>query len=225
VTIAVIIPALNEAAEIATCIGGARAADEIVVVDGGSADETVAVAEAAGARVIAETGGRGLQQNAGAAATEADVLLFLHADTRLPGGWADIVKDTLGDEAVALGAFSLSIGDAGPAERLVARGANLRSRLFHRPYGDQALFMRRKTFDTLGGFTPLPIMEDLDLVERAALQGRIVTRSEAVVTSARRWQRVGPLRTTAINQAMLIGRALGLSPDRLAVLYRGARRP
>lgn len=219
--IAVVIPTLNEAASIAATLGPALAeADEVVVADGGSGDATREIAAAAGAKVLSVTGGRAAQQNAGAAAATADALLFLHADTRLPTGWAAAVRAALADPDTALGAFRLAIEGATPSERLMAAGANARSRGWGVPYGDQALFLRRSTFDALGGFAPLPIMEDWELARRTRRLGRIHLLDAAVVTSPRRWRKLGAWRTWGRNQLMLIGWRLGIAPDRLAAYYR-----
>lgn len=214
--IGVVIPALNEAAIIGEAVrrlAGVR----VVVADGGSSDTTAALARAAGAGVIIERGGRGAQMNAGAAALGAvDILVFPHADTVLPADWRAHVTEV----GRAVGAFRLSIADATWAQRLVAAGANMRSRRLGLPYGDQALFLRRSTFETLGGFRPLPIMEDFDLVRRARRLCGVVIADASVTTSARRWRRRGVWQTTLINQLMLAGWALGVPPERLARFYR-----
>lgn len=216
-TIGVVIPALNEAAIIGEAVGR-LAGVRVVVADGGSDDATAALARDAGALVIAERGGRGARMNAGAAALpDAEFLVFLHADTVLPEQWQACVTGI----GAAVGAFRLAIENATPAQRFVAWAANQRSRWLGLPYGDQALFLRRSTFEALGGFRALPIMEDFDLVRRARRLGPIVIAGAAVVTSARRWRRRGTLRTTAINQLMLAGWALGVPPEQLARIYRG----
>jgi|TARA_R100000501_G_scaffold17834_1_gene34140 rSAM/selenodomain-associated transferase 2 len=220
--IAVIIPAFNECKRIAAALA-ALDVNDVVIADGGSRDGTAESAAAAGAKVIVKHGARGTALNLAASKCAGDMLLFLHADTELPADWQDCVRQTLADPSVALGAFSLGIADARPAERLIARAATIRSRLFGLPYGDQALFLRRRTFEVLGGFGALPIMEDFDLVRRARRLGRIVTLPQRVETSARRWRTKGVLRTTAINQAMLAGWMLGVSPERLAAFYRRVR--
>ncbi len=223
--IAVVVPTLDEAGSILATLHAARAGGvELIVADGGSTDATCERAASAGAAVVQASGGRAAQQNAGAAASDAPLLLFLHADTRLPQGWPARVRATLADPRVALGAFRLAIDGATRAERLITVGANLRSRSFGLPYGDQALFLRRATFDALGGFAPLPIMEDWDLARRARRLGRIALAPEAVTTSARRWRRLGPLRTTLVNQAMLLGFRVGVEPARLARFYRSLGR-
>ena len=219
--ISVVIPALNEAASIGAAVSSAIAPGvEVIVVDGGSEDDTLRLAEYAGARVLAVAGGRAAQQNAGARAGSGDALLFLHADTLLPQDWATQVHAALADPEVALGAFRLSIAGATRTERLVAAAANLRSRSFGVPYGDQALFLRRATFDALGGFAPLPFMEDWDLAHRARRLGRIRLVDAAVVTSSRRWRRLGPLRTTFVNAAIIAAFRCGVAPERLARAYR-----
>lgn len=213
--IGVVIPALNEASIIAQAV--ARIHAQVVVADAGSSDATAALAAAAGAHVVVERGGRGAQQNAGAAALkDVDAIIFVHADTTLPEGWQGEVERLLGDGAI-LGAFRLSV----PGHPFVAAGANLRSGAFGLPYGDQALFLRADTFAALGGFGPLPIMEDFDLVRRAGKRGRIALARTAVVTSSRRWQRRGAVRTTLVNQLMIAGWMLGIAPERLAAFYRG----
>ncbi|MGB7406173.1 MAG: TIGR04283 family arsenosugar biosynthesis glycosyltransferase [Pacificimonas sp.] len=217
-TISVIIPSLNEAQRIGACVR-ALGDVEVIVADGGSSDDTVARAEAAGAAVVVERGGRGAQQNAGAATARGNHLLFLHADTLLPDGWVDLVVGALGRLDVALGAFSLGIEGARFGERLIASGANVRSRLFSLPYGDQALFLRRETFDKLGGFRPLPIMEDYDLVCRAQRVGTVETMPQKATTSNRRWRQTGLVRSVAINQLILAGYVFGFSTKRLARFY------
>lgn len=221
-SLAVVIPTLNEAANIEATLAPVLAEPgvEAIVVDGGSRDGTPDLAARAGARALAAAGGRAAQQNAGAAATAAGQLLFLHADTRLPAGWAAAVRDTLAEPGVALGAFALAIDGATAAERLVAAGATWRSRSWGLPYGDQALFLRRATFDRLGGFAPLPIMEDWDLARRARAFGAIRVLDLAAVTSPRRWRKLGVARTLIRNQLMHIGWRLGVAPDRLAAFYR-----
>jgi len=218
----VVIPALDEAAAIGAVVARAAAGEnvEILVVDGGSRDATAAAARGAGARVISSPAGRARQMNAGAAATRGGLLLFLHADTRLPPGWDRTVRRILAAAGVAAGAFRLGIDTQRPAVRFIARVANLRSRVLQLPYGDQAIFLRRSLFDRLGGFADLPIMEDFDLVRRLRSTGRIVTAESAVVTSARRWRRLGVARTWLINQAVLAAFHAGLPPARIAAWYR-----
>lgn len=174
---------------------------EVVVVDGGSADGTADVAEAVGLRVIRDVGpGRAMQLNAGAAATTGEHLLFLHADTDLPVGTVGEVSRALADEALAVGAFSARLDHRSVGLAIIELGIHLRSRFGHMPYGDQALFCRRSTFEQLGGYREdLPIMEDADFVRRARAAGRVEVLDLEVVTSARRWREHGVLKVTAWN--------------------------
>jgi rSAM/selenodomain-associated transferase 2 len=226
-SLSVIIPALNEAAHLTATLASLRSGRlaDLIVVDGGSQDQTVALAQAAGATVLSSPPGRSRQQNLGAAAASGDVLFFLHADTLAPPHYDRLIFDALAAPGVSAGAFSLSISGSTPALRLISALANRRSRWLQLPYGDQGLFLRTSLFRSLGGFPDLPIMEDLALVRRLRRCGRILTLPQPVCTSGRRWHHLGPLRTTAINQLMLLGFALGLDPHTLARLYRQAGRP
>ena len=214
-----IVPTLNEAASLGRTLERVRRADgiEIIVADGGSRDATREIAAQAGATVLVTAGGRAAQQNAGAAVAGGRHLLFLHADTLLPDGYAELIRRALDRPATVAGAFRFRTDGAGAAMRLVEWGANIRSALFQWPYGDQGLFMEKRVFDELGGFSPLPIMEDYELVGRLRRRGPVVTLSEAAITSARRWQRLGALRTTAAQP----GDDRGLSRGGVA----GAARP
>jgi rSAM/selenodomain-associated transferase 2/rSAM/selenodomain-associated transferase 1 len=222
--ISVIIPARNEAAALGQTLERVQRADgiEIILADGGSRDATRAIAEQAGATVLEIAGGRAAQQNAGAAAAGGRHLLFLHADTLPPDGYAELIRRTLDNPTAVAGAFRFRTDGSGAAMRLVEWGANVRSGVFHWPYGDQGLFMEKRVFDELGGFSPLPIMEDYELVGRLRRRGRVVTLGEAALTSARRWRHLGALRTTARNLAMVAGFRAGVPPERLARFYRGA---
>jgi rSAM/selenodomain-associated transferase 2/rSAM/selenodomain-associated transferase 1 len=221
--LSVIVPTLNEAVGLGRTLEQLlrAAAVEIVVADGGSRDATREIAAAAGAAVLVVGDGRAAQLNAGATASRGRLLLFLHADTLPPDGYAELIRRALADPGVAAGAFGFRTDGAGAALRLVEWGANIRSAFFRWPYGDQGLFMERRVFEELGGFSPLPIMEDYELVRRLRRRGAVVTLDAAAVTSARRWQRLGALRTTARNLAMIAGFHAGVSPQRLARFYRG----
>ncbi|MFO7712782.1 MAG: TIGR04283 family arsenosugar biosynthesis glycosyltransferase [Desulfosarcina sp.] len=219
--LSVIIPTLNEAARIADTLSGAASPDtEIIVSDGGSCDQTVDIARSCGARIVAGRRGRAGQQNRGAAAAGGDVLIFLHADTRLPPHFVGHIFETLMDRQVVLGAFRFQTDIPGPAMRWVTFWTNLRAKWLQLPYGDQGLFMQRPNFLAVGGFPDVPIAEDLYLVRRMAPTGRITLAPAATVTSGRRWQRLGLLRTTMINTAIAIGCLAGVAPQRLAQLYR-----
>lgn len=215
--LSVIVPTLNEQVRIGGLVEAMRRPGvEVIVADGGSDDSTRSTAAAHGARVIIAPRGRGPQLNVGASLARGQFLLFLHADTSLPGDFAAIVERTLKDHSVSIGAFRFELDRKGALLRGIELAVKLRCQLFKTPYGDQAIFMRREAFRRLGGFASIPLMEDLDLVRRARMLGRIVIAKEAAVTSARRWEVAGVARMTAINQACVVGFALGISPQRLA---------
>ncbi len=223
--ISIIIPTLNEA----TCLGRTleslrdAAYVEKIVVDAGSRDGTPKIAETHGCRVLTAPQGKAKQMNAGAAVATGSVLLFLHADTLLPQGLERHVHATLARPGVVAGAFRLSIEDARGSLRLIEWAANLRARWLQMPYGDQAIFVTAETFRAIGGFPDLPIMEDFEMVRRLRRCGRIAIADASVTTSARRWNAVGPLRTTWINQMIVLGYYLGVPPQRLTRWY-GRRR-
>jgi hypothetical protein len=224
--LSVVIPALNEEEQLGATLAALDYApwQEVVVVDGGSRDDTAAVAREYGARLLVAETGRGCQLNAGAAAAAGTRLLFLHADTRLPAGWDTAALHCLDEPGVAAGCFTLRIDAADPRLRLVETGTELRTRLARLPYGDQGLFMYRRLFAAAGGYPEQPILEDVVLVRRLRRFGRIVQLPLAAHTSARRWRRHGVLRTTLINQRILIGSALGVPPETLAGWYRDPSR-
>lgn len=218
-TVSVVIPALNEAVALPATLASvtAQAApSEVVVVDGDSTDETVAVAERFGARVIRSARGRAHQMNAGAAATSGEVLLFLHADTHLPEHAFRHVRAALRAGADA-GCFRLRFDADTPALRLWTHPIWMRwPRL---AFGDRALFCFRRAFEAADGFPDQPIFEDLDLVQRLVANGRFAMLDEAVTTSARRFLEGGTVRQQARNTALWTAWNLGISPERLARFY------
>lgn len=221
------IPALHEADRIHRAIESALAPGvEILVVDGGSRDATRDRAREAGARVIESESGRARQLAAGAAASGASVLLFLHADSVLPSGYRLALERALEDPGVVAGAFAFRFDRAGasPLARLSLRaiewGVALRNALFALPYGDQGIFVRRPELDAIGGVPQLPILEDVELVRRLKQRGRLALLQAPVVTSARRYLVRGPLRTVVRNAVILAGDGLGVPRDRLAAWYR-----
>ncbi|XHX77870.1 MAG: TIGR04283 family arsenosugar biosynthesis glycosyltransferase [Stenomitos frigidus ULC029] len=219
--LSVIIPTLNEAENLPRTLKIVQAAAhvEAIVVDGGSGDATAAVATALGARVLVSTGGRAQQMNAGAGAASGSILLFLHADTELPPDFDVLVQQTLLKRNVIAGAFALKIDGASPWLRVVEDGVKVRSRWFQMPYGDQAIFLKASVFQAIGGFPALPIMEDFAIMQTLKRRGKIAIAPAAVLTSGRRWQKLGVWRTTLINQWIILGYRLGVSPDRLAHWY------
>lgn len=195
----------------------------VVVVDGGSRDETCARARKAGARVIemsSEPGtGRARQLQAGYEACGGDVVLFLHADTRLSRGWAHALAGALADDGVAGGAFRFGFDRSdgiSPGLRVVEWGARWRSRWLGLPYGDQALFARRRVLERIGGVPQAPLMEDLDLVDAIRSHGRLALLDATATTSARRYRARGTARTAFRHLVALVGWKLGVDRGRIA---------
>jgi uncharacterized protein len=221
-SISIIIPTLNEERFVERTLQSVHGADnvEIIVVDGGSRDATRAISTRAGAKVMTVPGGRAVQMNAAAAVSRGRILLFLHADTLLPANYAQSIRAALDEPATVAGAFRFQTDGAGIATRLLELATDIRSRHFGWPYGDQGLFLEKRVFDEEGGFAGLPIMEDFEMVRRLRRRGRIVTLRDPIVTSSRRWERLGIIRTTTINQVVVAGFLLGIPPEMLRRLYR-----
>ena len=222
-TISVIIPALNEEGTVARTIASARQTDrdvEIIVVDGGSADKTAAVARASGAVVAESPPPRSRQMNAGARTARGDVLVFLHADTGLPPSYDRCIFEALSRPGAVAGAFELGINGKGLPLRLVECMANMRSHVFQMPYGDQGLFIGAALFYEIGGFEEIPIMDDFELMRRLKKRGTVAVAPLPVVTSGRRWHKMGVIKTTLINQAVIAAYLSGVSPERIARWYR-----
>ena len=224
--LAVVIPTLDAAATLAGTLAALAAGDrllhEVVVADGGSSDATIALATRGGARVVTAPPGRGRQLAAGARATGAEWLLFVHADTRLGEGWADeaAVFMTTGDTATGnevAAAFHFALDDATPAARRLEAAVAWRCRVLGLPYGDQGLLLSREFYDRLGGFRPWPLMEDVDLVRRIGRRRLRLLESPALTSAAR--YRHGYLRRGTRNLSCLGLYFIGLPPTWLARLY------
>ncbi len=220
--VSVIIPAINESANIAQSVRSAWSANagEVIVVDGGSRDNTRGLAERAGARVIGSPPGRGRQQNTGAAAAQGEILLFLHADCQLG---PDCIRQVLavGVENPSMwGAFRQRIDAPGISFRLLERGNAWRITQLGLPYGDQAVFVHRVLFEQLDGFPELPIMEDYMLARRARRVARPLLLPGPVRTDARRWIANGVTRQTIRNWLFVLAVELRVSPHTLARFYR-----
>ncbi|MEK6262131.1 MAG: TIGR04283 family arsenosugar biosynthesis glycosyltransferase, partial [Planctomycetota bacterium] len=224
VSISVIIPTLNEAARIAELIAATRQIGEceIIVVDGGSTDETLARANSADI-VLSSEPGRATQQNLGAAASRGDVLLFLHADCQLPAGAFESIRAAMRDERTVGGCFQQRLEADGWAYRWLERGNAGRVRWLGMAYGDQGIFIRRRVFEELGRFADVKLMEDVLLMKRLRRAGRFVLLGERLSVSARRWQKHGIVRQTLRNWLLLILAMCGVSPDRLARFYPNTR--
>lgn len=221
VKLSVIIPALDEADRVADAVRSATAPGvEVMVVDGGSADATRARAAAAGARVVTEAPGRARQLARGIRESHGEVLVFLHADTRLSPGFTAAIEAALSDPGTLGGAFRLRFDRRTPALRLIEWAARARAAIFAMPYGDQALFVRRATLDAIGGVPQVPVMEDLDLVRAIRHRGRLALLPLAVTTSARRHCAQGPLRTALRHNLAAVAWTLGVERRRIAAWLR-----
>jgi rSAM/selenodomain-associated transferase 2 len=224
--LSVIIPVLDEADGIVqalTALAPMRARGvEIVVADGGSSDQTVERARSLADRVIVAPRGRGSQMNAGAAAAAGTVLLFLHADTRLPEDADRLIVEGLARSGRAWGRFDVRIVGSHPLFPLIAAMMNLRSRLAGIATGDQAMFMTRQAFAS--GFPDIPLMEDIAMSKRLKRLGRPLCIASPVVTSGRRWERHGVLRTILLMWQLRFAYLMGADPARLARSYGYAPR-
>jgi len=249
--VAIVVPTLNEESTIARTLPAAQAAlaalvaheplaagSELVVADGGSRDRTVAVACALGARVVAGPAGRGGQLDRGAAATTAEILLFLHADTTLPEGALAAIRAAIAGDAGGAagnrgggsaarpaigGAFLVRFDRGGALLRLGAWLINQRTRATRLPLGDQAHFVTRAAFEQLGGYRDWPVLEDLDFAWRLRRHGRTVILRQRVTTGARRFVELGVVRTVATNWLIWLLFVAGVSPRRLARFYSQVR--
>lgn len=216
-TISVVIPTLDEAASIGSLVRSlGQDGVEILVVDGGSRDATASIARAAGARVLESDRGRAVQLRRGSQNANGDLILFLHADTRLPDGWQLALLGAARDPAMAGGAFAFRLADRGFFFRWIELWVALRNAIFCLPYGDQAIFVRRRVLEAMGGVPDVPLLEDLDLVRGIKSRGRLVLLPLAVTTSGRRYARGRGLRTLLGHQWALLGWLLGWDRVRLA---------
>ena len=219
--LSVIVPTLNEAEHIELTLKKAMDKEtEIIVVDGGSRDDTKKRAEECGARVANSPPGRAVQLNMGAAMAKGDVLFFLHADTRPPDHFVEWIFMTLMIKGTIAGAFRFKTDLDHPLMKVIECMTNIRSKVFNLPYGDQGLFLSKRTFDAVGSFPDVPITEDLHFVRRLSKHGRMRIAPVPAVTSARRWREKGFAYTTLINSIILMGCLLGVHPERFTSLYK-----
>ena len=222
--LSVVMPALNEAAGMAAALQAlaplaARGA-QLLVADGGSVDDTVSLAQAGGAQVIGAPRGRALQMNAGAQQASGDILLFLHADTRLPLDADRLIAQAIANGPQVWGRFDVRIEGKPRMLRVIAAFMNRRSRWTGIATGDQALFMTRAAFDAVGGFPAQPLMEDIEISKRLLKLSRPACLRARVVTSGRRWETRGVWRTVLLMWRLRLAYWRGAVPERLAELYR-----
>ena len=226
IALSIIVPTLNEADGIVAHLTALqplrRRGSEVIVVDGGSVDDTPKLAAPLADQVIVARCGRGAQMNAGSRYARGDVLVFLHADTRLPEHADSLLTKALVDERWVWGRFDVTIEGTHPLLRLVAWSMNGRSRLTGIVTGDQALFLRREVFAQVGGFPELPLMEDIALSRRLKCLGRPLCLSQRVITSGRRWEQRGVLRTIVLMWRLRAWYWLGADASRLAKTYAAA---
>lgn len=225
-----VLPTLDEAERLGRTLDAARRAlgdaAELIVVDAGSSDATVAIAEAAGARVLRGAPNRGAQLRAGGVSATGGVVVFLHADTILPPDAADAIDRALADPGVVGGAFRLRMDGPAPLRlRVLARGIDVRSRLFATATGDQAIFARRAALTAIGGVPAVPLFEDVRLYRALRKRGRVVLLDSWVATSPRRWLAHGVTRVATQHLVFRLLHAAGVAPERLARWYGRGQEP
>jgi rSAM/selenodomain-associated transferase 2 len=221
--VSIVVPTLNAATTLPYCLDPLVGVGEIIVTDGGSTDDSRAVAEKYGARWLTSAPGRGAQLRKGAAAAAGDWLLFLHADTVLDRDWDAAAEQHMGKAPEAAGYFRFRLNSPAWQARMIEAGVRLRVRMLALPYGDQALLIRRDVYGHAGGYRPLPLLEDLDLVRRLGRRRLREIRCDAV-TSAARWREDGWLSRSTRNGVCLALYYAGASPERIAGLYAGPER-
>ncbi len=220
--LSVIMPVLDEAAEIETALAALapyrQRGVEVIVADGGSIDATFDLARPLADRVVTAPRGRASQMNAGAGAAQGDILLFLHADTRLPESADRLVLDGLAFSGRSWGRFDVRI-EGGGLLRLISLAMNWRSRLTGIATGDQAMFATRAAFESVGGFPAIALMEDVALSARLKRLGKPLALYARVTTSSRRWRRHGKLRTMLLMWRLRLSFYFGADPAKLARAY------
>lgn len=227
----IIIPVLHEGKGINDLIGDLRELEgaqesELIIVDGSPEEDTLQAIADSDVRRLSSLPGRARQMNAGAAVAVGDILIFLHADTRLPADALKLIDEIMDSEKYVGGAFNLGILSRRWIYRLIADIASLRSRITRIPYGDQAIFLRKDKFLHLGCYPEIPLMEDVALMRRIKKRGgRIYILPQRVATSPRRWAEEGALYTTLRNWLLLTAYYLGASPEKMARYYRNRKKP
>jgi rSAM/selenodomain-associated transferase 2 len=221
--LSIVIPTLNAAETLPATLAALAAWDtspvQLIVADGGSRDSTCDIAVSAGAGIVTGERGRGAQLVAGAKSAEGDWLLFMHADTVLEPGWPAAVRAHMASAGATAAVFRFRLDDAAPAARILERIVAARTRLLALPYGDQGLLISRELYTGIGGFRPIPIMEDVDIVRRLG-RARLAVLDCAAITSAGRYRREGYLRRMLRNVTCISMWFAGVAPERIARVYR-----
>ncbi len=224
--ISIVMPALHEADTINSIIGHLYDQEfcedyEIIVVDGDPDGETISAIQHRDVKTIVSARGRARQMNAGAAIASGDILLFLHADTRLPVSGLQKISSIMEQEQYVAGAFSLRIDSSRLSLRILSSINSLRFRLTRIAYGDQAIFVRRNYFNEIGCYKDIPLMEDVELMQRIKMAGdKIAIIPDRVMTSSRRWEIEGPIYCLLRNIIILNLYYMGASPHKLVKYYR-----
>jgi rSAM/selenodomain-associated transferase 2 len=215
--VSVIIPVYRDADALARTLATTDFGDAQVIIAAAEGDGSLSALRASRPNLgwVTASRGRARQMNVGAAIARGDWLLFLHADTQLPREWLRVVERADHASGVSVGCFRFALDSSAPAARAIEIGVRIRVRIFALPYGDQALFVRREAFVRLGGYSDVPIMEDVDLVRRLRVTGRLYVAPEEAVTSARRWEKDGWLRRTARHLSLIVRYFAGVRPERL----------
>jgi rSAM/selenodomain-associated transferase 2 len=224
--ISIVIPVYNESEVIRNTLEKLTltGSEELIIVDGGSTDNTLSIAREFSEKVFVHETGRARVMNYGAEKAAGDILLFLHADCVLPPGGFNLIRRTLDTDAVSAGAFTLGIDHPDFRFRVIEFGANLRSRVSSIVYGDQGIFMRKEVFQRLGGYADIPLMEDIEMSGRLKKAGRIALVGTPILASPRRWLAEGAMYTTFRDWFIAFSyKFLKISPETLIKHYRAVR--